>query len=537
MTLPAGGRAWPALTLGLTLALAGSGSAQNLEAYRTLAGQLDAAAAGAGQDALSTLKRLDAAQVALDSLKPTLSNAKTGAALQDTMNAVRAAQARTPVELRAQVQLARGLMRKALYDQTMKLLATSPANSAEHLTLLSRELGVDPAGTNANLKAGKLNVVAWQLQKSAAAKLGAALAGVQAQQSGASYLNLARAAGWFTVVQDTARSVDPPLTTEQFSGALAALAGGQLTELRGSLRSLKAGVAALNAALARPDSARAGSGTAPPVVTTPPVTKQPQPPAASSTPPAALAGVPGAAATYAGLGRALNAATQGNLPAARAELTRALAALAAAPASLRNTSGYDSLVRHITTLSQRQALRPADVQALMGELGALEARQAGQPQRAATTLATGSAFMLGGGLRAVLALLIALAAAAPLYLLNLAFGGKNPSWRAISAALVLLLLPALADGLFGFLGWLGDVLNMPLLRSLLFLTPGQSAFGVPLRLLTTALALGLATYGFRGLCIQFGLLGGPARPKGSARPTVTKPGQPDQTSLDWDEEF
>ena len=65
MTLPAGGRAWPALTLGLTLALAGSGSAQNLEAYRTLAGQLDAAAAGAGQDALSTLKRLDAAQVAL----------------------------------------------------------------------------------------------------------------------------------------------------------------------------------------------------------------------------------------------------------------------------------------------------------------------------------------------------------------------------------------------------------------------------------------------------------------------------------------
>ncbi|RJF72253.1 hypothetical protein D3875_12515 [Deinococcus cavernae] len=542
------------LALMLALSAAGTASAQNLTAYSRLAQQLDAAAAAAGQDSLATLKQLDAAQAALSELQPTLSSAKLSAALQDTLNAVRAAQARTPAELQAQVQLARGLMRKALYDQTMNLLATTPANGSDHLKLLARELGVEPASVQTDVQAGHLNRAAWKLQQSATAKLQAALGSVQAQQSGAAYLNLARAAGWFTVVQDAARSVDPPLKPEQFSLALTQLSGGQLGELQGSLRSLRGGVAALSTSLKTPaaqtDSPVKGavSSGKPPVSVPPapsPATSSPAtPPRVSpATTPGANTGATiaaslprtaGADAAYASLGRALSATTRADLPAARRALQDALTALTKAPAALRNAPGYGALVQRVKFMAGRAALRPADVQALIGDLSTLEARQAGKSGSVMTALASGTALALGGGVRAMLALLLALVCAAPLYLLNLAFGGKNPFWRAISAALLLLLLPTLAEGLLGFLGWLGDTLNVPFLRGLLALTPGQSAFGVPLRMLITALALGLATYGFRGLCVQFGLLGG-RRPAGP-RP-APKPKQPDQTSFDWDEEL
>ncbi|WP_240738431.1 hypothetical protein [Deinococcus fonticola] len=538
------------LALMLALSAAGTASAQNLTAYSRLAQQLDAAAAGAGQDSLATLKQLDAAQAALSELQPTLSSTKLSAALQDTLNAVRAAQARTPAELQAQVQLARGLMRKALYDQTMNLLATTPANGSDHLKLLARELDVEPASVQTDVQAGHLNRAAWKLQQSATAKLQAALGSVQVQQSGAAYLNLARAAGWFTVVQDAARSVDPPLKPEQFSLALTQLSGGQLGELQGSLRSLRGGVAALSTSLKTPaaqtDSPVKGVvNSSKPPVSVPPVTPPAKP--SPATPPAATPGAntgaataaslprtAGADAAYASLGRALSATTRADLPATRRALQDALTALTKAPAALRGAPGYGALVQRVKFMAGRAALRPADVQALIGDLSTLEARQAGKSGSVMTALASGTALALGGGVRAMLALLLALACAAPLYLLNLAFGGKNPFWRAISAALLLLLLPTLAEGLLGFLGWLGDTLNVPFLRGLLALTPGQSAFGVPLRMLVTALALGLATYGFRGLCVQFGLLGG-RRPAGP-RP-APKPKQPDQTSFDWDEEL
>ena len=121
--------------------------------------------------------------------------------------------------------------------------------------------------------------------------------------------------------------------------------------------------------------------------------------------------------------------------------------------------------------------------------------------------------------------LLALLAFVPLYLLNLAFGGRNTYWRAIAGGLILLLLPLLLEGLLGLLGAVGDAAGVGFLRSATNFSLWQGAYGLPLWALTSALAIGLTAFGFRGLCEQFGLLGKPSMPQNAT-----------QQSLDWDEE-
>lgn len=556
----------------LTAALLGAGSlghagAQSLSAYRALASSLDQAASGAasGQNSLTTLNRLDAAQKALGELTPTLTNRQIVAGLSNTLDAARAAQARTPTELQAQVLLARGLMRKALYDQTVTALATSPVNALERLNVLAGELGADPAALRADAQAGRLNLVTWRLQRAATAKLSAALATVKAQQTATDYLNLARATGWFTVVQDAGRAQTPPLEVAQFEQALGQLAGGDTAALGRSLTSLRSGVGTLSRSLAsapRPVRSPAATGTAgagnaataaqPGVVTgtssagttaTGSTGKGTAPAAATTaantspvgTAPAAGTGSSSAGvdAAYSALGRALSSAGHADMETARAQLGLVPAALAGAPSALRSAPGYDALVANAQRLSERRGLRPSDVQALTAELSALENSASGSGTSMLDTLSGTASRGLGGPARAILTLLMALACAAPLYLLNLAFGSRNPFWRAINAALALLMLPLMLDGVFGFLGWLGDLIGVGPLRSLTNLSLSQAAYGLPFKGLIYLAAIGLATYGFRGLCVQFGLLGSgtPARTRAN---TVKSP---TQTSLDWDEEL
>lgn len=519
--------------------LASNAHAQNLNAYQTLANELDAAEQTAGKNALQTLSHLDAATKALDQLAPTITNPKLAGGLRDALDAARAAQSRTPAELQAQVILMRGLMRKALYDQTVTALATSPANGMERLNVLAKELGADAQALSADAKEGKLNLVAWRLQKTAAAKVSAALNGVEAKQTPTSYLNLARATSWFTVVQEAGRALNPSLDVPEFQRALTQLAAGNTAELGHSLTTLKTGVKNLNASLA----------TVPTAVTTrtttqnlTPVVVNGQKPASNNTSAPkvnnAAAGTStagGVGTAYAALGRALTASGHADMETARTELSLVPSALASAPSALRSAAGYDAFISHVQGMANRKGLRPTDVQALIAELGSLEQKAKGQTTSTLDSLSGASARSFGGGLRAILALLVALACAAPLYLLNLAFGGRNPFWRAISIALGLLLLPAFLEGVFGFLGWIGDLVNVPFLRSLTNLTLLQGAYAFPWQGLLYIAAIALATYGFRGLCEQFGLLGG--RPaKKVNREAVATAQNPTQTSFDWDEE-
>ncbi|PTA67602.1 hypothetical protein [Deinococcus arcticus] len=535
MKRPAGLSLLAALSLG-TLGTAG---AQDLTAYSALASNLDGAVSARAQSAQAALTRLDAAQQALDTLSPTLRNQQIVRGLTDALGGARAALARTPAELEAQVLLARGLMRKALYDQTLAALSAAPENGDAQLRLLAREFGLTGQAAQAlgqDARAGRLERTAWRLQRAAAARVSAALQGTRAEQTTTSYVNLARATGWFTTVQDA--SGVGTLKVSQFGDALRQLAGGDTAALATSLGTLRRGTAALNRALATPPAVT-GTGTSRPGQSTPPqggTTPAPQPdptPAPTPTPaprPTPAAGSAAAvAAAYAELGRAQAAAGHGDAAAAREALAAASSALARVPAPLRDSAAFTQVTAAAERAQGRSALRVSDVQALIGGLANAERQQAGQGVSALDTTSLGISRWFSGWLRVLVFLLLALATAAPLYLLNLAFGGRNTYWRAIMTGLGLLMLPLMLEGVFGFLGALGDIFGAGALRGLTNLTLTQSAYALPLWALLSAVAIGLMAFGFRGLCEQFGLLGAGSSSKNTTVESAA--------TVDWDEEL
>lgn len=537
------GRVRAPMTL-LALAALGLGGAgaQDLAAYNSLAQNLDGAVTARASSAQAALARLDAAQSALDTLSPTLRNRQIVTGLKDALGSSRAALGRTPAELEAQVLLARGLMRKALYDQTLALLSSAPQNGAAQVRVLAREFGLTgdaAAALSSDARAGRLERTAWRLERAAVQKVSASLQAARPAQNTASYVNLARATGWFTVVQDSAGA--GTLTVSQFGDALRQLTSGDTAALTTSLTTLRQGTAAFAAALATPPAA---TGSAPatspaqtPATTPTPATPTPtNPTPATPTPPATTPVTPapattataqGAAGVYAALGRALAAAGHADNTSARAALAEAGTALAGVPADLRNAAGFDALGSAIAGAQGRGALRPTDVQALIGGLANLENAAAGRPVSALDGSSVGVSRWFSGWLRVLVFALLAGLTVLPLYLLNLAFGGRNVYWRAIMGGLALLMLPLFLEGLFGLLGAFGDLFGAAPLRNLTNLTLSQGAYALPVWALLGAAAIGLTAFGFRGLCEQFGLLG-------SAKPSVQNTTQ--HTSIDWDED-
>lgn len=527
----------------------GSAGAQNLRAYDQLARSLDGAVTARSQSSLAALTQLDAAKGALDQLVPTLRNRQIVSGLRDALSGARAALSRTPAELEAQVLLARGLMRKALYDQTLTQLSGTPGNSAAQLRVLTREFGLSGAAAQAvvaDAGKGRLERVAWQLQRTAVQKVSASLALTKAEQTTASYVNLARATSWFTVVQDTGGAQG--LRVAQFGDALRQLTAGDTAALGASLTGLRSGVAALSSGLASPPAvtpavtppkvgAGSAGGSVPVKVPAPaPQGSSGAVPITSASGTGASAGAAGGAAqpirpaggaagVYAALGRALAAAGHADNALARAQLVQASAALGSVPDALSTTNGFERLSAHLRAAQDRGALRPSDVQALIAELANVEMLSAGQPGSVLDATSAGVARGFSGWLRVLVFFLLAALCGVPLYLLNMAFGGRNTYWRAIMAGMALLLLPVFLEGLFGLLGAVGDLSGVGALRSLSNFTLTQGAYGLPVWALLAAGAIGLSSFGFRGLCQQFGLLGAQPTPKNTT-----------QQNLDWDED-
>lgn len=541
-----------ALLTGLLGAPGTQAGAQDVGSYRAVARELDAAAQTAGQDKLATLNHLDAAQKALDTLTPTISNPALRTGLSDGLSDIRAAQSRTAADLQAQVLLERGLMRKALYDQTMSDLGSGGLDSggldsgsaqgttSERLGMLAQEFKLgDPAPLLADARAGQAPRVAWRLQKAAVSRLSSALDGVEARKSAASYLNLARATAWFAVVQG-ADGADTGLTTRQFEQAMSQLVAGQNAALGQTLAALRSGTRKLSLSLVQaPMQASQGQG-AQQGVTRPTQSQSAQtrpaspPKSAGSSRPAVATVRAGATDTaYAALGRALAASSHADLPRARQQISLALRALHAAPLDLQRTGQYPALVQQLGALQTRKALTPADVQAAIAGLSNAEAQVAGRPVSALDSSALGTTRSLGGW-RTLLSLLLALACAAPLYLVYLAFGNTSRSWRFIRVGLLLALLPLMLAGVLGTLAWLGDLAGLGPVRALQNLVPGQAPGLWPLWWLLSALGVGLLAYGFRGLCVQFGLLGS-RESRAAPRPAAAERSVA-QTSVDWDEE-
>ena len=356
---------WTRMPVLVAALLVGTAGAQDLGAYKQLASNLDEAVRVRTQSAQASLTRLDAAGIALTQLKPTLRNRQLAAGLDDAMSSSRAALGRTPAELEAQVMLARGLMRKALYDQTLAQLVTGPANGTAQLQLLTREFGLSPEGTKAVMqenKAGHPERVAWRLQRAAASRVMMSLNDTRAERTTASYVSLARATSWFTVLQDTAGSSG--LQVSQFGDALRQLTSGKTTDLAASLTVLRQGTAVLVKTL-RPEpqalAARTGTQRVTPGTT-------PTPAVVVRTP----AVVSGARSTA------------GGTP--QTAVTQSVDA-----ASLRTARGYTDLVFNLTAAQSRSALRVSDVQALIAQTANLEAAAAGRETSTLDSVSAGVA--------------------------------------------------------------------------------------------------------------------------------------------------
>ena len=536
-------RAGQRAALLLGLALLGSAGAQNLDAYRQLKTSLGDAVQNRAFSKARSLSDLQQAQQALDTLKPTIRSPLLSQGLDAALSSSRASLARSAADLEAQVTQARGLMRAVLYTQTLTALAgarsaapsatpaASPASLQNQSRLLAEEFGLDATSRSLFLASVSRNVPQAQrlLDRAAARKVQGYLGAVNLADRAGAYLNLTRAASWYTAVQGAPAAGN--LQVDQFASAFSALTGGDSGAARSALETLRSGAARFV------QDAGTAPGSAPGTVPVNPAAPLPGAPSPSPATSPVPTGVPGSAPAsaarsssaeqvYADLGRALSAAAVADQPAARQALAKAEQALGQT-GKLKASASYALLAQDLSDLKSRSGLRPGDVQSLIGELGNVEAEASAKPGSVLNASAASVSRGFGGGVRAVFFFLLAALSAYPLYLLHLAFGSRNPYWRAILGGLILLLLPALLEGVGGLLGFLGDLAGVGALRSLTNLTLTQNAWGAPVWILSLLLALTALTYGFRGLCLQFGLLGT------NAKPLLTET----QTSLEWDEEI
>ncbi len=193
-------------------------------------------------------------------------------------------------------------------------------------------------------------------------------------------------------------------------------------------------------------------------------------------------------------------------------------------------------------LADARPLRVQDAVVLAGQIEAVRRATAGEVPSAIQRGARTTTSVWAGLPRDVLTLVIGLLALVPLFLLNVAFGGGNRHWQAIGVALLLLLIPALYEGLVGLGGVLAALADVDALLPLAAFSIFSSAAAQTVWATTTLLAVLFATVGLIGISRQFGLLGGRRgrsgggkAPAGSARSTSASSGT--AATVDWDDEL
>ena len=223
---------------------------------------------------------------------------------------------------------------------------------------------------------------------------------------------------------------------------------------------------------------------------------------------------------------------QARLEAYRDTFERFLAPLLGANAPL--SADTRRLVNHFATAP---GLRLQDGAVLVGQTDRVAAALSGTAAPG-PGLVLSTSLVWSGWLRLLVMMVLGLLAVVPLYLLNLAFGGANRNWRLVGAALFLLLLPIMYEGLTSLLELLANLSGVAALGGLSAFSIFQNTVSQVVWALLSALAIGLAVAGLYGICVQFGLLG-----KRSAGDTVISPGDAPLgrastgTAVDWDEEF
>jgi hypothetical protein len=527
--------------------------------YARITALMDSAGRALAADAAGALINVEDAQAAFDELAPRMSNELAGGAKAAFTSARAAVGRRSEADLTAQSLQTRAILARAMLDA----LLSEPNDRSAAATLAKGIASATAMGTNdatnfasaaASGDASRARLLLEQHQATVIERaLGQAANGASAA---AAFQATARAAGAFLVVQDSPNA--GRLSANEFSTLLARIASGDIDASRDGIARLRAAAQSfkdLSGAVSTNPSSPPSTQAVAPTRTDPAPTQ-----AATATPsvaPVVRQGRPAPGSAVATLDTikvrlaSAYARAANNDPEGARELAEQAAALFVSGvqpvlAGL-DRERSDRAGRLFAAVPSAANLLAPDVGVLLVEAdGAREALLGRADSGARQNLAAAMQPAWAGWLRGLLFLVTAALFAYPVYLMNLSFGGRNPHWRLVSVALLLLFLAPVLESV----AWLARQVAVLTGADFLFALSGLSILNNPLAQVAWAasllVAVALATLGFRGIAAQFGLLRGhvvrnatvtenaPAM-AGAAAPINKRPST--ETVVEWDEEL
>jgi len=523
-----------------------------LESYSKVVVTLDRAVVAQQGNPASSLDRLDEASNLYRSFASEVSSPVLSQGIAAALLRARQAVTRSSTDLAAQVGLVRGLLRRSLQDELLDATEGRSPLAPQLATTLAGDLGLDPAGRMrllAFVKAGDAEGTRKIVQRYAATKMTTSLDAANSPDKNRAYLGMAGASSWFMSVQGSPEAAN--LSTDSFNTTLGELTKGNravFDSQKADLRSSSTGLAAALTSSAAPNPSSATQPQTPVVVPVTPDATPVAPVANPATPTVAPSALSSADKVYPPLVRALAAASSTDVTAARTLLVQAQQAFESGLGKSLEASDPAARSRILDRFgalengSSSVGMRPVDLQNLMSDISSADsAIQAKTAVPSSLNSAVGGVWQ--GWLRSLLFIIIAALAFLPLRYLNLAFGGRNRYWRYIGVAMVLLFVPALLEGLAHLGSVLAEVSGVRFFDSLSNLSMLQNSTMQFIWALTLLAAVGFAIAGFRGICIQFGLI----RVRGQNFTTTqldtnatttggTNAGSGKNT-FEWDEEF
>lgn len=537
--------------------------------YQSIATSLEAARTSVTSDPPGALARVQSAQNVFRRLEPQIGTQKLiDAGTKALKNAASMVNQRSAINIGAQSMLVKSILQRVMYDRLFSELNTGKTASAtRYANTLAGAFNMPAASLNSLTTAVKRKDIgkARSILESQVADImtnSLKLARDNVADKATAYQAVVRASSHFLIVQDSPR-VSEDLTVSSFANAVQSITSGDVPGFKQGIASLLTrtqdfgkrarGIAlsASNPVASTPTNTTPVTPSNPSSPSNPSNPSNPATPTVKATPvvtpiapvaalPSAVetinndlvkAGIPAAKAkilatslanqkfgSFNGVldklsltvGEALTQVQNGDVQAGRSNLEQAknlfdgavkpVLEVANADQAVQTSKVFDATVNAI-------GVRSVDVAVLLGEVVSVKNLfQNAQPASMMQNLSASVQPWWAGTLRGILFFVAAMLFCYAIYLLNLAFGGKNPYWRYIGISMVLLFIPPLLEGL----AWLGSVLSQT--AGLTFLD-GLSSLSVlqnPLAQIAWAIlmiaAAAFATAGFRGIATQFGLI-------------------------------
>lgn len=552
------------LTVLSTMALSSSALAQQatLEGYAKLVSALDSAVkVQAGNPGVS-LDRLEEASNLYRKFASEVGSPVLAQGVSTVLSRARQAVTRSSADLAAQVGLVRGLLRRALQDELLDATEERSALAPRLATTLATDLGLDATGRNrlrAFVAAGDAEGTRKIVQRFAAQKMAASLDAANSSDKNRAYLGMAGASSWFMSVQGSPEAAN--LSTGAFNTALGELTRNNRAAFNSQKADLRSSSTALAGSLNSSATPNPSTATVPqtpvvvpetpetPTTGTPttgmPTTGTPPTPQTPVTPASPLSS---ADKVYPPLVRALTAASSADVIGARSLLLEAQQAFESGLGKSlvgQDPAANNRILERFRTLQDGMSsvgMRLMDIQNLMSDISSADDAMLDKTTLA-SSLSSGVGGVWQGWTRSLVFIVIAGLAFLPLRYLNLAFGGRNRYWRYIGIAMVLLFVPVLFEGLAHLGSVLAEVSGVRFFDALSNLSVLQNSTMQLLWALTLLAAVGFAIAGFRGICIQFGLI----RVRGqnftttqldtNATTTGGTSAGSGKNTFEWDEEF